>query len=143
MKLLPFLLMILVLSLSLQSCFTVQSTAKFSYKKLDPETYAAYLKDSADHYLIDVRTPGENKKAHIAGARNYDFLAFHLGADVDTLDRNKVAFLYCQTCHRSPFAARIMKHKGFRALYDLRGGFAKWVKANQKTETLVDKNNKP
>ena len=128
-----FLLVSLVFMLSLQSCFTVRSNDKFTYRKLKPEQYAAYLRDSSERYLIDVRTPGEYSKAHIDGAHNYDFLAFHFGADVDTLNRNKVAFIYCHTCHRSPFAARIMKHKGFRCVYDLRGGFSQWMKADQKT----------
>ena len=126
-----FLLICSVALISMQSCFTVKSNEKFTYKKLKPQEYAAYLKDSSDHYLIDVRTPGEYNKAHMAGAHNFDFLAFHFGRDVDTLDRSRTAFVYCQTCHRSPFAARIMKHKGFRCVYDLRGGFADWSKAGQ------------
>lgn len=127
-----FLIISLIVMLSLQSCFTVRSNDKFTYRKLEPKQYAIYLKDSSNHYLIDVRTPGEYRKAHIDGAVNYDFLAFHFGRDVDTLDRNKTAFIYCHTCHRSPFAARIMKHKGFRCVYDLRGGFSHWAGADQK-----------
>ncbi len=124
-------LLVIFMALSLQSCFTVKSTTVFTYKKLSPEQYAKYLKDSTDHYLIDVRTPGEYKRAHIAEARNFDFLVFHFGQDVDTLNRNKTAFIYCHTCHRSPFAARIMKHKGFRCVYDLQGGFSKWAGTGQ------------
>ena len=124
-----FLLMCAVALISMQSCFTVKSNEGFTYRKLAPQEYATYLKDSSDHYLIDVRTPGEYNKSHMDGAHNYDFLAFHFGRDVDTLDRSRTAFVYCQTCHRSPFAARIMKRKGFKCVYDLRGGFAKWTKA--------------
>jgi rhodanese-related sulfurtransferase len=123
----------LIAALFLSGCFSVHSNAKFTYKKLTPEQYASYLRDSIDRYLIDVRTPGEYNKAHVSGAYNYNFLAFHFGRDVDSLDRNKTAFVYCQTCHRSPFAARTMKHKGFRCVYDLQGGFAKWAKAGHKT----------
>lgn len=114
--------------LALSSCFTVKSTASFTYQKLAPAQYAAALKNTPQHYLIDVRTPGEYRKAHMAQAVNYNFLAFHYGRDVDSLKRGDTAFVYCQTCHRSPFAARIMKHKGFICVYDLKGGFANWEK---------------
>ncbi|MBS1684663.1 MAG: rhodanese-like domain-containing protein [Bacteroidetes bacterium] len=113
----------------LQSCFSVRNSANFTYSKVSPAAYDSLLKASDDHYLIDVRTPGEYNKSHMPGARNYDFFAFHYGADVDTLQRGKTTFVYCQTCHRSPFAARIMKHKGFCHVYDLRGGYAAWQKA--------------
>lgn len=118
------------------SCFTVKSNQHFTYKKLPPATYAQYLKDSSNFYLIDVRTPGEYQKAHVAGAVNYNFLAFHYGRDVDSLSRNKTAFIYCHTCHRSPFAARKMKHKGFVRVYDLQKGFANWLKAELPVEKI-------
>jgi rhodanese-related sulfurtransferase len=122
----------IILALCLQACFSVRSDSKFTYSKLNPGKYDTCLHDSSPHYLIDVRTGAEYRKGHMAGADNYNFLAFHFGRDVDTLDRNKVVFLYCQTCHRSPFAARIMKKKGFKRVYDLKGGYAKWCKTRQK-----------
>lgn len=122
------------LMLALQGCFTVQSTGRFTYRKVSPAVYDSLLRAGGDHYLIDVRTPGEYNRSHMDAARNYDFFAFHYGEDVDTLDRGRTAFVYCQTCHRSPFAARIMKHKGFRCVYDLRGGYAAWQKAYGETK---------
>ncbi len=117
--------------LGLSACFSVRDNAHFTYEKLPPPEYAERLQDSSDYYLIDVRTPGEYRKAHIGNAVNFSYLAFHFGRDVDTLSRDKLVFLYCHTCHRSPFAARIMKRKGFRKVYDLKGGYAKWAKAGQ------------
>ncbi len=126
-------LLSIVLVPGLQGCFTVRSTGGFTYCKVSPAVYDSLLRVSGDRYLIDVRTPGEYDRSHMAGARNYDFFAFHYGEDVDTLDRSRTAFLYCQTCHRSPFAARIMKHKGFRCVYDLRGGYAAWQHAHSES----------
>ena len=111
-------------SLLLEGCFTVKSNEHFTYAK-----YYAILKDSSNRYLIDVRTPGEFRKSHAPGAVNYNFLAFHFGRDVDSLDRHKTAYIYCHTCHRSPFAGKIMKRKGFTRVYDLKGGFSQWLKA--------------
>jgi thioredoxin 1 len=108
-------------------CFTVRSNKSFSYSKLSPVEYAAVLKDSSNYYLIDVRTAAEYKRSHLAGAVNFSYFNFHIGRDVDTLDRNKPVLVYCQTCHRSPLAARKMKKMGFRKIYDLKGGYKKWM----------------
>lgn len=110
----------------LTGCFTVKSNRQFTYRKLTAAEYATVLKDSSNYYLVDVRTAKEYRRAHIAGAVNYSYLNFHIGRDVDTLDRNKLVLVYCQTCHRSPLAARKMKRLGFRKLYDLKGGYQKW-----------------
>ncbi|MBK7308206.1 MAG: rhodanese-like domain-containing protein [Chitinophagaceae bacterium] len=100
---------------------------RFSYSKITPATYAAILKDSSNYYLIDVRTAAEYKRSHLPGAVNFSYLNFHFGRDVDSLDRNKPVLVYCQTCHRSPLAARKMKRLGFRKVYDLKGGYQKWT----------------
>ena len=121
--------------LLLEGCFTVKSNEHFNYVKLPIEKYYAALKDRSNRYLIDVRTPGEFRKSHAPGAVNYDFLAFHYGRDVDSLDRSKTAYIYCHTCHRSPFAAKIMKRKGFTSVYDLKGGFSQWLKAQLPVDT--------
>lgn len=108
-------------------CFTVRSTKGFSYSKLSPVEYAAVLKDSSNYYLIDVRTAAEYNRSRMAGSVSYSYFNFHIGRDVDTLDRNKPVLVYCQTCHRSPLAARKMKKMGFRKIYDLKGGYKKWM----------------
>ncbi|MEP7238759.1 MAG: rhodanese-like domain-containing protein [Ferruginibacter sp.] len=114
-----------IVSFFITGCFSVKTNSRFSYSKVSPAAYAAVLKDSSNIYLIDVRTAGEFKKAHFANAVNFSYLNFHFGRDVDSLDRNKLVLLYCQTCHRSPLAARKMKHMGFRKVIDLKGGFRK------------------
>lgn len=112
--------------LLMSGCFSVKNNSRFSYNKLSPADYAVVLKDSSSYYLIDVRTPGEYKKSHLPGAINFSYLNFHFGRDVDSLDRNKLVLLYCQTCHRSPLAARKMKRMGFRKVIDLKAGFKNW-----------------
>ena len=123
-------LSIFIITLSISSCFSVKSNINFTYQKLSPGLYADILKDSVDFYLIDVRTPSEYNRSHMKNALNFSFLKFHFGRDVDSLDRNKIVFVYCQTCHRSPLAARKMKHKGFRKVIDLKGGYQKWTSAD-------------
>lgn len=124
---LTYLLILFFFLCSITGCFTVRSDNHFSYSKLSPQEYEAVLKDSSNYYLVDVRTAAEYKRAHLPGAVNFSYLNFHIGRDVDSLDRNKLVLVYCQTCHRSPLAARKMKHMGFRKVYDLKGGFQKWA----------------
>lgn len=80
------------------------------------------LKGNADHIIIDVRTPAEHRKSHLHGAVNYSYFSLKFGRMVEHLDRNELVFLYCETGHRSPLAARRMKRKGFRRVVDMKGG---------------------
>lgn len=111
---------------ALQGCFAVRSTPGFSYAKVDAAAYGRLLTDSADHVLIDVRTADEFAKGHMPGAVNRSFLSFRYGRLVRGLDRSRLVFLYCHTCHRSPLAARRMKRMGFRRVVDLERGFSRW-----------------
>lgn len=126
---LPYLFIVLFCLYVFTGCFTVRSNEHFYYKKLSPAAYTAMLKDSSNYYLVDVRTAKEYRRAHLPGAMNFSYLNFHIGRDVDSLDRNKLVLVYCETCHRSPLAARKMKHMGFRKVLDLRGGYKKWAAA--------------
>jgi rhodanese-related sulfurtransferase len=111
-------------------CFSVKSNDQFTYKKLDVVDYRKMLMEADNRYLIDVRTQKEFDTDHINGATNFSLLAFHFRKDVRNLDRTKPVFLYCQTCHRSPLAARKMKRMGFVKVYDLVGGYKEWNTAN-------------
>ncbi len=117
---------LLLAAFGLAGCFSVRSNAHFSYAKVDGDTFARLLADSTDHVLIDVRTRGEHARAHLPGAINRSFLSFRYGRLVRDLDRSRLVLLYCQTCHRSPLAARRMKRMGFRRVVDLQGGFQRW-----------------
>lgn len=119
----PFLVL---LGSTLTGCFSVRSTDRFSYAKVDAATFAQVLADSTDHVLIDVRTPGEHARGHLPGAINRSYLSFRYGRLVRDLDRSTLVLLYCHTCHRSPLAARRMKRMGFRRVVDLQGGFRQW-----------------
>ena len=107
-------------------CFSVRSKEGFTYEKLEPANYARLLADSGEHVIIDVRTRGEFAKGHLPGALNHSYLSFRFGRSVQAIERDALVFVYCQTCHRSPLAARRMKRLGFRRVVDLKGGFAHW-----------------
>ena len=96
------------------------------FKTLTPNEYEDKLKATEDKLIIDVRTKGEYKKAHIKGAQNISYLGSTFAEKAAELDNSKLVFIYCETAHRSPLAARILSNLGFREIYDLQLGFENW-----------------
>jgi rhodanese-related sulfurtransferase len=93
------------------------------------DQYKAHL-DSLDLVqIIDVRTPMEYKKGHVPGAVNISFLGFGLAQKIKKLDLEKPVFIYCQTAHRSPLAAKKLSQYGFQVINDLENGFKEWQEA--------------
>lgn len=79
-----------------------------------------------DIQIIDVRTPAELEGGLIEGAKNINYQSSSFDAELDKLDRDKPIFVYCQGGVRSAAAAKKMKAKGFKEIYDLAGGFSSW-----------------
>lgn len=79
--------------------------------------------------LIDVRTPKEYEAGHIGNALNYNIGDKNTFLEqIATLDKNKPVYLYCKIGGRSGRAARLLKEKGFKKIYDYAGGYSDWVK---------------
>jgi len=74
--------------------------------------------------LIDVREPQEFKNGHILGARNIP--ATQLKQRLVEIRPDKPVYLYCQGGTRSAKAADVLHKKGYKHLYQLKGGFKKW-----------------
>ncbi len=93
---------------------------------LSPKEYEEKLNATNNKLIIDVRTKGEFKKAHIKGAQNISYLGSTFAEKAAELDNTKPVFIYCETAHRSPLAARILSNLGFKEIYDLQLGFENW-----------------
>lgn len=76
--------------------------------------------------LVDVRTPTEYADGHIANAENIDFWSLNFDEKIKTLDKSKPIIVYCKSGGRSAKCAAKLKAKGFKKIYDLKGGFSKW-----------------
>lgn len=74
--------------------------------------------------MIDVRTPGEFARGHLACAINVDILAggFEDRIAALGLDPEKPVYLYCRSGNRSGRAAKILRGMGFAEAYNV-GGF--------------------
>jgi len=75
--------------------------------------------------LIDVREPNEFEKGHILGARNIPVT--QLKQRLVELRKDKPIYLYCAGESRSARAAEMLYKKGYKDIYQLKGGFKKWT----------------
>lgn len=77
--------------------------------------------------LVDVRTLEEFQAGHIPGALLIDVK----GTDFDhqaeeKLKKDLPVAVYCRSGMRSLKAAGLLKDKGFKTIYNLKGGFLEW-----------------
>jgi rhodanese-related sulfurtransferase len=91
-------------------------------RELPPEV-AAELLARGEAQLVDVREPYEHAAGRIAGARHVELAA--LGAQADTIAREKPVIFYCRVGARSAMAADAFAASGWDA-YNLSGGIISW-----------------
>ena len=77
--------------------------------------------------LVDVRTPEEYAEGHILNSINIDFLGPNFEFDIKKLDKNSPIIVYCQRGSRSALSALKLRSNSFVKVYDLEGGFYKWL----------------
>ena len=109
---------------SLSSC-TSQSDTK-RYTDLDVNAFKAKIAEPGV-VLLDVRTPEETADGKIDGAIEIDYEADGFEAKVDKLDKSKTYLVYCKRGGRSSEACELMAEKGFKNLYNLKGGYMAWT----------------
>ena len=76
--------------------------------------------------LLDVRTDAEFIEGHLKGATQLNFYEASFEASLDAMDKNIPVFVYCRSGGRSGKAAKKMKEKGFKSVYNLEGGIIAW-----------------
>ncbi len=95
---------------------------------LSPQDFNSKYRSTVNAVLLDVRTEAEVKEGTIAGSQNivYD----NAFADkLEKLSAETPVFVYCAAGKRSAKAAEIMKAKGFKEVYQLKGGLNAWREA--------------
>lgn len=88
------------------------------------EMHKKAAKDKAIY--LDVRTPQEWNKGHIAKAMHIDIFSDDFEAQLKKLDKNKTYFVYCAVGGRSSEATTLMAKLGFKHIYNMQGGFKAW-----------------
>ncbi|MCB0519513.1 MAG: rhodanese-like domain-containing protein [Lewinellaceae bacterium] len=121
------LLLFFLLPAVVASCKSIYHADNVS--QLPPDQYFEKMKITPDFTVIDVRTKMEYKKQHLENAHSASLLSFRFKKKVAGLDRNKPVFIYCETAHRSPFAARKLRRMGFVEITDLKKGYKPYRKS--------------
>lgn len=93
-------------------------------RQVPKEEYLALIDSLGNEYIIDVRTKLEFNREHIPNARSISFLNTDFDWKIADLDTTRPVFIYCETAHRSPFAAKQLKKAGFKTIIDLQGGYS-------------------
>ncbi|MGE5354707.1 MAG: rhodanese-like domain-containing protein [Deltaproteobacteria bacterium] len=78
--------------------------------------------------ILDIRTPAEYVPKHLDGAINRNYYET-FDKKLDSLDKQKLYLLHCQSGSRSAGAFAKMKTKNFKEVYNLKGGIKDWINA--------------
>jgi thioredoxin len=127
-------------ALLLNSCNIGQT--QNSKTNLSATEFADKIKELPNATIIDVRTPDEFSKGHLANANNYDWNGDEFEKQIALLDKSKPIFVYCLSGGRSSSAASKMRSDGFKTVFELDGGIMKWRGANlpETTDNTVASN---
>ena len=89
----------------------------------EARTYMAKQKEG-NYTLLDVRQPGEHEKSRIPGATLVPLP--ELSGRLEEIDPKKPVIAYCAIGGRSRAAAQFLAGKGFKEVYNLKGGIKAW-----------------
>lgn len=104
-----------------------------SIDTLAPQAFIKQAKADTTAIILDVRTPGEYKEEHLAGAQQLDFLNTSVfDAGIKLLDKSHTYYVYCRSGKRSHNACIKMKKLGFK-VFDMEGGILNWKKLGMPT----------
>ncbi len=98
---------------------------------IDPANFEKGLSQK-DIQLVDVRTITEFNNGHIKNALliNWNDQDAFTSA-IALLDKNKPIYIYCQAGGRSSSANTWLQKKGFKKVYELKGGMNSWLNAKK------------
>lgn len=90
---------------------------------------AKLLEKNPKTIIIDVRTEGEFKGGHLAGAKNINVLDAGFEAKLAGLDKKAKYLLHCQSGGRSTRALGVFNKLGFKNVSHMDGGMMGWKAA--------------
>ncbi len=104
-----------------------------SIDTLVPQAFIKQAKADTTSIILDVRTPGEYKEEHLAGAQQLDFLNTSIfDAGIKLLDKSHTYYVYCRSGKRSHNACIKMKKQGLK-VFDMEGGILNWKRLGMPT----------
>ena len=123
------LFVLLLTSLSLHSQNTIESISYTDYLNFD---------NSDDFIVIDVRTPEEHKIKRIKNSININFYDEKFIDLFKVYEKDENILIYCRSGRRSLEAVKNLSKKGFKNIYDLKGGILALDKSLLDFDSLND-----
>ena len=123
------LFVLLLSSLSLHSQNTIESISYADYLNID---------NSNDFIVIDVRTPEEHMIKRIKNSININFYDEKFIDFFKIYDKDENILIYCRSGRRSLEAVKNLSKKGFKNIYDLKGGILALDKSLVNFDSLND-----
>ena len=103
----------------------IQAQGIAACRDLEVDEFYIRMHSSQNPLLLDTRSIREFQRERIPGAVLVANVA-DLEKMADSLDLDQPIFLYCENDDRSPVACRLLCERGFRHVYNLRGGLIEW-----------------
>jgi len=130
--------------------FTVLIVLFFSYSysqtviNVDAIKFNTLIK-SGNGIVLDVRTPQEYSRGHIANSTLISISDRAFSNKVSILQKEKPIYIYCLSGSRSSVAADYLVKNGFKQVYNLQSGIIDWQRNKLplvQSENIVASNNK-
>ncbi|MTG97449.1 rhodanese-like domain-containing protein [Myroides albus] len=116
-------LTVMLSSLSLSASYAQENNDKFLLNK---ESFEVISKDNKSN-VIDVRTAKEFSEGSIGEAKNIDFLKEDFIDQMKQFDKQEPIYIFCKSGKRSAKAKQALVNEGFLQVYELDGGYTKWI----------------
>lgn len=128
--------MIISFNIVLMGAFTLSCSAQSETKPygLVSVDDAIELMEMEDLSIIDVRRPEEVAEGMISKATHLDFYSDGFREKLEQLDREGTYLVYCFKGGRSGKTLQLMDTLGFKKVYDLEGGYERWIAAHKDKE---------
>jgi rhodanese-related sulfurtransferase len=107
-----------------------------SINQLEPAQVQTMAVQSPRPFLLDVRTPGEFRQAHIQGAELIPL--DELSGRLAKIPKGREIICICESGSRSSTAARMLNAQGYK-VSNMRGGMSRWVRAGLPVKTGLAK----
>ena len=119
-------LTILLAFIGLISCGSPDTGSEAILKRVQMDEWVQLMEGQEEYVILDVRTPAEFKRGHMAGAVNMDFQNEGFAVSLDGLDKDMLYLMHCAAGGRSASTLDMMREKGFTRVYELGGGMNEW-----------------
>lgn len=101
------------------------------YQKVTPSEFQSRITLTSGAVIIDIRTEEEFVSGHLADAINKDFYKRgEFRQYIETLDKEKTYFVYCNSGNRSDSALSLFKAAGIPNVVEMSGGITAWKASN-------------